>query len=60
MQEDSKWLNDFYQEVNAGKRMELWQKHGCTEQTEGDTFRSSFYMHDMERRKRKRITLLVI
>ena len=27
MQEESKWLNDFYQEVNAGKRMELWQKH---------------------------------
>ena len=39
MQEDSKWLNDFYQEVNAGKRMELWQKYGCTEQTEGDIFR---------------------
>ena len=39
MQEDSKWLNDFYQEVNAGKRMEVWQMHGGTDQTDRDTFR---------------------
>ena len=53
MQEDSKWLNDFYQEVNAGKRMELWQKHGCTEQTEGDTFREQLLYARYGKKKKK-------
>ena len=54
MQEDSKWLNDFYQEVNAGKRMELWQKHGCTEQTEGDTFRERLLYARYGKKKKER------
>ena len=55
MQEDSKWLNDFYQEVNAGKRMELWQKHGCTEQTEGDTFREQLLYARYGKKKKKEV-----
>ena len=58
MQEDSKWLNDFYQEVNAGKRMELWQKHGCTEQTEGDTFREQLLYARYGKKKKKEDTFI--
>lgn len=58
MQEDSKWLNDFYQEVNAGKRMELWQKHGCTEQTEGDAFREQLLYARYGKKKKKEDTFI--
>ena len=58
MQEDSKWLNDFYQEVNAGKRMELWQKHGCTEQAEGDTFREQLLYARYGKKKKKEDTFI--
>lgn len=58
MQEDSKWLNDFYQEVNAGKRMELWQKHGCTEQTEGDIFREQLLYARYGKKKKKEDTFI--
>ena len=58
MQEDSKWLNDFYQEVNAGKRMELWQKYGCTEQTEGDIFREQLLYARYGKKKKKEDTFI--
>lgn len=60
MQEDSKWLNDFYQEVNAGKEWNYGRSMGARNRQKETLSGSSFYMHDMERRKRKRITLLVI
>lgn len=58
MQEESKWLNDFYQEVNAGKRMELWQKYGCPEQTEGDIFREQLLYARYGKKKKKEDTFI--
>lgn len=53
MQEDTKWLNDFYQEVDAEKRLEFWQEHGCTEQTEEDRFREKLLLARYGKKKKK-------
>ena len=53
MQEKEEWLKDFYQEVNAEKRMKLWQEHGCAEQTEEDSFREKLLLARDGKKKKK-------
>lgn len=38
--------------------MELWQKHGCTEQTEGDTFREQLLYARYGKKKKKEDTFI--
>lgn len=53
MQEKAKSLNDFYQEVNAEKRMELWEKRDSTEQKEEDSFREQLLLARYGKKKKK-------
>lgn len=53
MQEETKWLNDFYQEVDAEKRLELWQERKGAEQTEEDSFREKLLLARYGKKKKK-------
>lgn len=60
MQEDSKWLNDFIRKLMLEKEWNYGRSMGARNRQKETLSGSGFYMHDMERRKRKRIPLLVI
>lgn len=53
MQEDSKWLNDFIRKLMLEKEWNYGRSMGARNRQKETLSRSSFYMHDMERRKER-------